>query len=96
MSACQAAGNTSVSLSTMPDFTIKIFTGVITFDLWVSDLCSGPPGEAEGPHPLWEDGEQSNQQEQFPGLFASEIPMQSVSKGCGEKDKTRIDQINAN
>lgn len=84
------------ALSTVPDFNTEIFTGVLTFDLWVSDLCRGPPGEAEGPHPLWEDGAQSNEQEQFPGLFVSEIPMQSVSKGCGEKDKTRSDQINAN
>lgn len=38
----------------------------------------------------------SIKQEQFSGLFVSEIPVQSVSKGCGEKGKTRSDQINAN
>lgn len=95
---CQLARQlgTVSALSTVPDLNTEIFTAGITFDLWVSDLFSGPPREAEGPHPLWEDGAQSNKQEQFSGLFVSEIPVQNVSQGCGEKDKTRSDQINAN
>lgn len=55
-----ASWETQVSApSTMSDLNTEIFTGVITFDLWVSDLFSGPPREAEGPHPLWEDGAES-------------------------------------
>lgn len=52
-----ASWETAVSApSTMPNLNTEIFTDVITFDLWVSDLFSGPPREAEGPHLLWEDG----------------------------------------
>lgn len=56
---CQLArqlGTQVSGLSTVLDFNTEIFMGVITFDLWVSDLFSGPPREAEGPHPFWEDG----------------------------------------
>lgn len=44
------------ALPAVPDFNTEVFTGVFTFDLWVSDLFGGPPREAEEPHPLWEDG----------------------------------------
>lgn len=44
------------ALPAVPDFNTAVFTGVFAFDLWVSDLFSGPPREAEEHHPLWEDG----------------------------------------
>lgn len=56
---CQLArqlGTQVSALPAVPDFNTAVFTGVFAFDLWVSDLFSGPPREAEEHHPLWEDG----------------------------------------